>query len=89
MNDSNLKEFIAAVNAEVDNKIKKIVEGELKGYEEFVKKSEKLLKKQESDKLAEEERMQFEEKEDNTDLPERIEFQIDIAFAADDFGFFG
>ena len=28
-----------------DNKIKKIVEGELKGYEEFVKKSEKLLKK--------------------------------------------
>jgi hypothetical protein len=29
------------------------------------------------------------EKEDSTDLPERIEFQIDIAFAADDFGFFG
>ena len=28
-----------------DNKIKKIVEGELKGYEEFVKKSEKLMKK--------------------------------------------
>lgn len=28
-----------------DNKIKKIVEGELKGYEEFVKRSEKLLKK--------------------------------------------
>ena len=28
-----------------DNKIKKIVEGELKGYEEFVKKAEKLLKK--------------------------------------------
>ncbi len=28
-----------------DNKIKKIVEGELKGYEEFVKKSEKMLKK--------------------------------------------
>lgn len=28
-----------------DNKIKKIVEGELKGYESFVKKSEKLLKK--------------------------------------------
>lgn len=28
-----------------DNKIKKIVEGELKGYENFVKKSEKLLKK--------------------------------------------
>ena len=27
-----------------DNKIKKIVEGELKGYENFVKKSEKLLK---------------------------------------------
>lgn len=30
---------------EKDNKIKKIVEGELKGYEEFVKKAEKLLKK--------------------------------------------
>lgn len=29
------------------------------------------------------------EKEDSTELPERIEFQIDIAFAADDFGFFG
>lgn len=28
-----------------DNKIKKIVEEELKGYEEFVKKSEKLIKK--------------------------------------------
>ena len=28
-----------------DNKIKKIVEGELKGYESFVKKSEQLLKK--------------------------------------------
>lgn len=27
-----------------DNKIKKIVEGELKGYENFVKKAEKLLK---------------------------------------------
>ena len=28
-----------------DNKIKKILEGELKGYEKFVKDSEKLLKK--------------------------------------------
>lgn len=28
-----------------DNKIKKVVEEELKGYEEFVKKAEKLLKK--------------------------------------------
>ena len=28
-----------------DNKIKKIVEGELKGYENFVHKAEKLLKK--------------------------------------------
>ena len=28
-----------------DNKIKKVVEGELKGYENFVKKAEKLLKK--------------------------------------------
>lgn len=30
---------------EKDNKIKKIVEGELKGYENFVKKAEKLMKK--------------------------------------------
>ena len=29
------------------------------------------------------------EQEGSTDLPQRIEFQIDIAFAADDFGFFG
>lgn len=29
------------------------------------------------------------EQEDSTDLPERTEFQIDIAFATDDFGFFG
>ena len=29
------------------------------------------------------------EQADSTDLPQRIEFQIDIAFAADDFGFFG
>ena len=29
------------------------------------------------------------EQEDSTELPQRIEFQIDIAFAADDFGFFG
>ena len=28
-----------------DNKIKKIVEGELKGYENYLKKAEKLLKK--------------------------------------------
>ena len=28
-----------------DNKIKKIVEGELKGYESFVKRAEKLMKK--------------------------------------------
>lgn len=28
-----------------DNKIKKIVEGELKGYEEYVKRAEKLIKK--------------------------------------------
>ena len=32
-----------------DNKIKKIVEGELKGYENFVKKAEKLLKKNKID----------------------------------------
>lgn len=29
------------------------------------------------------------EQKGSTDLPQRIEFQIDIAFAADDFGFFG
>ena len=29
------------------------------------------------------------EQVDSTDLPQRIEFQIDIAFATDDFGFFG
>lgn len=29
------------------------------------------------------------EQVDSTDLPQRIEFSIDIAFAADDFGFFG
>lgn len=29
------------------------------------------------------------EQEDSRDIPQRIEFQIDIAFAADDFGFFG
>lgn len=29
------------------------------------------------------------EQEDSADLPQRIEFQIDIAFASDDFGFFG
>ena len=29
------------------------------------------------------------EQADSTDLPQRIEFTIDIAFAADDFGFFG
>jgi hypothetical protein len=28
-----------------DNKIKKLVEGELKGYENFIKKSQKLMKK--------------------------------------------
>ena len=30
---------------EKDNKIKKIVEGELKGYESFVKRAEKLMRK--------------------------------------------
>ena len=37
-------ELINILNGK-DNKIKKIVEDELKGYEEFVKKSKKLLKK--------------------------------------------
>ena len=32
-----------------DNKIKKIVEGELKGYESFVKRAEKLMRKNNSE----------------------------------------
>ena len=36
--------LIRTINVE-DNKIKKVLEGELKGYENFLKKSEKLLKK--------------------------------------------
>lgn len=44
MGVKNCTNLIQILNSK-DNKIKKIVEGELKGYEEFVKKSEKLLKK--------------------------------------------
>ena len=44
MGVKNCTNLINILNTK-DNKIKKIVEGELKGYEEFVKKSEKLLKK--------------------------------------------
>lgn len=44
MGVKNLTNLINILNGK-DNKIKKIVEGELKGYEEFVKKSENLLKK--------------------------------------------
>lgn len=36
--------LIRTINGK-DNKIKKVLEGELKGYENFLKKSEKLLKK--------------------------------------------
>lgn len=40
----SLTDLINIINGK-DNKIKKIVEGELKGYENFVKESKKLLKK--------------------------------------------
>ena len=44
MGAENLTILIKILNGK-DNKIKKIVEGELKGYEKFIKDSEKLLKK--------------------------------------------
>ena len=44
MGVKSLTDLINEINGK-DNKIKKIVEGELKGYENFVKESEKLLKK--------------------------------------------
>ena len=44
MGAENLTRLIKILNGK-DNKIKKIVEGELKGYENFIKDSEKLLKK--------------------------------------------
>ncbi len=44
MGEKSCTELIRVLNGK-DNKIKKIVEGELKGYEEFVKRSEKLLDK--------------------------------------------
>lgn len=44
MGVKNCTNLINILNGK-DNKIKKIVEGELKGYEEFVKKSGKLLRK--------------------------------------------
>ena len=43
MGVNSLTNLINMINGK-DNKIKKIVEGELKGYENFVKESEKLLK---------------------------------------------
>ena len=44
MGVKSLTNLINAING-TDNKIKKIVEGELKGYERFVKDSKKLLSK--------------------------------------------
>jgi len=44
MGVNSCTELIKILNGK-DNKIKKIVEGELKGYENFVKKAENLLKK--------------------------------------------
>lgn len=43
MGVNSCTELIRILNAK-DNKIKKVVEGELKGYESFVKKSEKLMR---------------------------------------------
>lgn len=44
MGTSTLTTLIKTIN-EKDNKIKKIVEGQIKGYENFLKETEKLLKK--------------------------------------------
>lgn len=44
MGQKNCENLINTLNGK-DNKIKKLVEEELKGFEEFVKKSSKLLKK--------------------------------------------
>ena len=41
--------LIRTINGK-DNKIKKVLDGELKGYENFLKKSEKLLKKYKMEK---------------------------------------
>ena len=43
MGVNSCTELIRILNGK-DNKIKKVVEGELKGYESFVKKSEKLMR---------------------------------------------
>lgn len=44
MGTTNLTNLIKIIQGK-DNKIKKLIDDELKGYEEFVKKTEKLLKK--------------------------------------------
>ena len=44
MGVNSCTELIRILNSK-DNKIKKVVEGELKGYENFVKKSEKIMRK--------------------------------------------
>ena len=44
MGEKSCTDLIRIIN-DKDNKIKKVVEGELKGYENFVKRSEKLLDK--------------------------------------------
>lgn len=43
MGISSLTTLIRKLN-KTDNKIKKVVEGELKGYEEFLKKTKKMMK---------------------------------------------
>ncbi len=44
MGEKSCTDLIRIIN-DKDNKIKKVVEGELKGYENFVKRAEKLLDK--------------------------------------------
>ncbi len=44
MGEKSCTDLIRVIN-DKDNKIKKVVEGELKGYESFVKRAEKLLDK--------------------------------------------
>lgn len=44
MGEKSCTDLIRLIN-DKDNKIKKVIEGELKGYENFVKRSEKLLDK--------------------------------------------
>lgn len=74
MGISSLNTLIRKINNK-DNKIKKIVEGEIKGYENFKKDSEKLLKKYKAEatsngliaKTMSNAKMNFEIMKDNSD----------------------